>query len=784
VDITRAAGLAEAGPGAGAAFADVDHDGDLDLYAAGWPGAPAGGSGAGPAAAANRLWLNRGDGTLLDATSEEGLGGRGRGSRGLAFSDLDSDRDIDFILLDGAGSPQLFSNLRGGKWEEIAAGRGLGGVSGAGSVAFADFNKDGFMDLALPGAGASLLWLNDGGRRFSSLRQTDDASAGASGAVFLDYDNDGFVDALVTGSGRDPARLLRNTGGWSAGGGSGFAPGPDLGVPPAQLRSLRGAAAGDLDGDGDLDLVLTRNGASPLLLRNDGGNARHWLKVRTVGLHSTRQGIGTKVEVQAGGLWQKAEVNGGSGYLSQGPPEVIFGLGERAGAEFVRLLWPGGVLQSELEIASNRLLAVEELDRKGSSCPVLYAWDGSRFSFVNDFLGGGGIGFLVAPGRYTHPDPDEYVKVSGDLLRERDGWLELRAVQQLEEVAYLDQVELVIVDHPAGTDIFPNERFMTAAPYPGFEVYEVRERVFPVSARDARGRDRTAALREADRIYADGFDLLPWPGYAEPHELVLEFGPEAAGERWKLFLNGWVDYGYSYANYAAAQAGASLWPPRLERVAPGGGWEVVAGNLGYPAGLSRTMVGAAEVSWTGQDRRLRVSTNMRVFWDQVFLARPRRLPERRLPRLPVAQAELRFLGFPREYSPDGRRPFLYDYSLAASSFPWKNMRGRFTRYGDVRDLLRGRDDRFVIMNRGDEVTLRFDARQVAPLAQGWKRDYLLFADGYAKDMDPHGAFPDTVEPLPFHAMSGYPYPAGEHYPEDAPHRDYVTRWNTRSLWFD
>lgn len=772
------------GPVLGAALADVDHDGDLDICitqpapaagsasAAGTTSKAAAGAGLDP----TPLWLNRGDGTFAPAPEPTG-GGPGRRGLGAAFSDLDNDRDIDFLLVDPARRPRLYTNLRGGRWEDVAESRGLAAAAGAVGAAVADLDKDGFMDLALAGAGPALLWRNEAGQRFVPLRPSGlSASPPAIGPVFLDYDNDGFVDLFATAPGKKPLLLWRNVGGGQFTDASTAL--PALGA----ARGLRGAAAADLDGDGDLDLVVTRNGGSPLLLRNDGGNARRWLKVHPVGLNSTRQGIGTKVEIQAGGLWQKAEVNGGGGYLSQGPAEVLFGLGERPGAEFVRLLWPGGVLQSELEIAAGRALAVEELDRKGSSCPVLYAWDGSRFVFVNDFIGGGGIGFLVAPGRYTRPDPTEYVKVPGEMLRPRDGWLELRVVQQLEEVAYVDRLDLVVVDHRAGTDVVPNERFMTAPPYPEFEVYEISERVLPRRALDGRGADRTEALSEVDRIYADGLDLLPWPGYAKPHSLVLEFGPEAAGDGWKLFLDGWVDYGYSYANYAAAQAGHALFPPRLERAGPAGSWEEITSNLGYPAGISRTMVGSAAVGWTEEDRRLRITTNMRIYWDRAFLARPRAIDTRSLPRLAVAEADLHFLGFPREYSPDGRKPYLYDYALAASSFPWKSMRGRFTRYGDVRDLLLKSDDRFVVMNRGDEIALRFDARHLPPLEAGWKRDYLLFADGYAKDMDPHGAFPDTVEPLPFHAMSGYPYSPGESYPDTPLHREYLRQWNTRELW--
>lgn len=777
-DSTREAGLPGDGSSAGGALADVDHDGDLDLYLL-----PAGGHGrtdggrASAAAGTPQLWINDGSGTFLRASDSQAPQVRAQRPTGLAFSDFDNDRDIDFILTDGRGAPRLYSNLRGGRWEDVAGSRGLAKIASAHSAAVGDFNKDGFMDLALAGAQPALLWQNDKGVRFRPVHPRGlEAAPETLSPVFLDFDNDGFLDLFSAGSGQPSLLLWRNLGGGRfADASSAFD------TKTKRSSGLRGAVAADLDEDGDVDLLVTRNGDTPLLLRNDGGSRNKWLRVRPRGVRSTKQGIGTKVEVQAGGLWQKAEVNGGSGYLSQGPPELMFGLGERTGAEFVRLLWPGGVLQSEMEIAAGRLLEVEELDRKGSSCPVLYAWDGTRFVYVNDFIGGGGIGFLVAPGRYTRPDPTEYVMIDGALLQPLDGWLELRVVQQLEEVAYIDRLELVIVDHAADTEILPNERFMIGPPYPEFEVYEISEKVLPRTASDGSGRDRTAALQHVDRIYADGLRLLPWPGYAEPHELILEFGPEATADGWKLFLNGWVDYGYSYANYAAAQAGLGLTPPRLERAA-GEDWEVVAANTGYPAGNSRTMVAAGEITWIGDDRRLRLSTNMRIFWDQAFLARPARLDPDRLSRLRVARADLRFLGFPREFSPDGRKPYVYDYSLAASTFPWKSMRGRFTRYGEVRELLLHTDDRFVIMNRGDEIALSFDARRLPSPHPGWKRDYLLFADGYAKDMDPHGAHPDTVEPLPFHTMTGYPYGPGERYPGDRVHRDYIEKWNTRELW--
>jgi len=99
----------------------------------------------------------------------------------------------------------------------------------------------------------------------------------------------------------------------------------------------------------------------------------------------------------------------------------------------------------------------------------------------------------------------------------------------------------------------------------------------------------------------------------------------------------------------------------------------------------------------------------------------------------------------------------------------------------VTELLQDADDRFVILGRGEEVTLKFSARRLPALPRGWKRDFILYSNGYCKDMDPNTAYPDTVEPLPFHSMSAYPYPETEHYPDDPSHLEYIKRYNTRHV---
>jgi len=129
--------------------------------------------------------------------------------------------------------------------------------------------------------------------------------------------------------------------------------------------------------------------------------------------------------------------------------------------------------------------------------------------------------------------------------------------------------------------------------------------------------------------------------------------------------------------------------------------------------------------------------------------------------------------------PDGKEPESYDYQRVTTSSPWKVMPGRYTREGDVHDLLARSDDMFVIAKPGDEIALSFDAAAAGPLREGWTRTFLLMADGFSKEMDINSASPDVVEPLPFHGMTQYPYSAHEHYPDTAAHRAYLDKYNTR-----
>ena len=419
-------------------------------------------------------------------------------------------------------------------------------------------------------------------------------------------------------------------------------------------RAFRGATLGDYDNDGDTDFLLTVNGSRPLLFRNQGGNRNRWVKIRLKGTNSNKSGIGTKVEVKSGTLWQKVEVNGGSGFLSQSPPEVLFGLGQRNSVDALRLLWPGGVLQSETDLPVNQVRLVHELDRKGTSCPLLYTWNGRRYQFVTDFLGGCAIGYLLSPGQYNTPDTDEYIRIASSQLKAREGRYSLRINNQLEEVLYIDQAELLVLDHPEELDLYPNERLMPGPPYPQFRIYAARGARPPVSARDHQDRDVLPLISRVDRRYPDRFRLLPFKGYAEEHALVLDLGDLSDRTRVSLLMTAWIDYADSTANYQASQSQAKLVPPYLQVKDQRGDWRTVIPQMGFPAGLPKTMVVDLSGKFLTDDYRVRIVTSMRIYWDRILVNTYPERPTLRQHRLSPQSADLRFPRIPTGVQP--RRP--------------------------------------------------------------------------------------------------------------------------------
>jgi len=776
-----------------ARLVDLDSDGDLDLIAMRIKGGSVP-PGEKQAAAPSRLFNNNLDGTFTEVASTHGLAFVDLPISSIVHDDFDNDRDIDAVLVSSAGSPLCWENYRVGRHRLIDSKLSHLDVPAAVSATAGNPFKSGNRDL-LVFTGTEMMFFQNQGR--SEFQRDSEFSArhgslGGTGGQFVDIDNDGDLDIVVADAhrpdaSRGPVLLLND---WPS---ARFvnATAADPGILLAQW-SCHGDAvcvAADFNGDGKVDLLEAAMGGSPVLFENatQGGN---WLALDLRGQRSQDQtsrssssAIGARVELRSGGVTQQFVVGTPTGATAMPPLRIQAGLGSHRSVEWLRVQWPDSLLQAELEQAGNQVVSLPETSRRTSSCPHLFAWNGRNFAFVSDFGGVGGLGYRTGPSSFARPDPTEYVVVPE--LAVRDGHYILQVVEPLEEVVYLDETRLIAVDHPAGTTVHPNEMAAVTADPPPFEVFCYGQIVRPARAIDTLGRDVTEALQATDRVYASPPERdRRFAGFARGHFVDLDFGDRLeslpASARLVLFLDGWVEYSTSTSNFAASQAGLRLKAPSVA-VFREGRWVELFHEAGYPGGINHMMT----LDLTGKlrtgDRKLRISTNMDLSWDRIFMAPHRADAPVRLIEVAASGADLHFLGYPREFSPDGRRPNLLDYANINTSEVWMRMPGAYTRYGDVTELVKAADDQFAILAAGDEITLRFPASAFGPVPSGCVRTFLLKSDSYCKDMDLYTGGGERVEPLPFHAMKGYPYGPEEHYPDTDSNRHYRQQYNTRVI---
>jgi tetratricopeptide (TPR) repeat protein len=794
-------------------FIDYDHDGDVDLYVT--RSIAEGSQIAAPNDSAegdNVMWRNNGNGTFTDVTKDVGLRSDAYSKNSLG-TDFNNDRAVDLIVTGHRKGPTIFENPREGTFRI----REMAFDAGSFGVAALDFDHDGWTDLAFThdGSAGISLWRNNQGKTFERVPLPRLDWVRCYGVVAFDYDNDGWVDLAAVGEtkeGRGEVRLFRNLGldGWKD-------VTADVGLDKIQLNEPRAIIAGDYDDDGAVDLLITQNHGPAVLLRDVGGNKNNSLRLALKGLNDNKSAIGTKVEVFSDGIRQKFEVYGSSGYLGQNSPYLTIGLGSAKQADVVRLLWPTGVLQDETEVAANKFQTITELDRRGSSCPTLFAWDGSRYALVGDMLGAGVVGHWIAArdGKVERniPRPTEAIKIDRSALRLRDGKLGFRFMEPLEESVYLDEAKLLAVDHPAAYEVYPNEYFASSPPYPAFKVVfsNKQDARPPVGAWDEHGHD-VLPLLLAHKYFGD-FKVTPFLGFAESHSLELDLGDAYRGGPLWLLMHGEVEYFSANSMYAADQAGLRPFAPYVEALDGKGRWVRVVDDLGFPAGGARTMTADLSGKLPMGTRRIRLTTNLQIYWDGILISRTAqpsadaaavgakalaiggsdgktsqptspfthgRGARASISSVPLVRASLSFHGFPLKIEglPPGNVKYVYE--KVSTTGPYTRPAGAYTRYGDVLPLLTSTDDKFVVFGSGDEVALDFDPAVLPLLPAVWVRDYFFVANGYEKDMDFYAYRGDSVDPLPFHEMQEYPYP-GESFPDDPAHLDYLLEYNTRFM---
>jgi len=393
-DVTQRAGVSGGGWSASAGFVDYDNDGALDLFVTryvDWTFATNGRCGEqrpgyraychpdNYRGVANLLFHNNGDGTFADVSAKAGVADANGKGLGVAFADYDDDGFTDVYVANDSVQSFLYHNLQGRGFEEVGLLAGVGftddGKTFAGmGVDFADYDNDGRPDLIVTDLS---------NERYRLYRQNEDHSfrdathvSGVGGVTlpysgwgtrFVDYDNDGWKDLFVAQGHvmdtiektapnlryRQPPLLLRNESGRFVR----VTPGPAF----EQDRAGRGAAFGDLDDDGDLDIVLGTVGEPAIVLRNEGGASRHWLRIVAAGTRSNRDGIGCRVKVvSASGLTQHFTISTAAGYLSASDKRLLVGLGDDASARLVEVRWPSGAVQRFDQVPAGTTLVATE----------------------------------------------------------------------------------------------------------------------------------------------------------------------------------------------------------------------------------------------------------------------------------------------------------------------------------------------------------------------------------------------------------------------------------------
>jgi len=727
----------------GAWAADIEADGDLDVVLGSQQGQVT-------------VLRNNGDDSFLPIQPFNTISG----ATGFAWADLDADGDPDASLIDGAGQLHVFSNERQGQFQERSLPPNLQPVR---AINVADINSDGVLDLIAVETTGAILRISDKdeghGWDTAEVARINNAPGFDKGVCRLrvaDMDNNGGLDLLLVAADSATHHGVAGAMIWLNNVDGTFTllqpkSNQVIDIPLAPLRAFDVA---DLDGDGRLDVLGVSSEAQPMSGINRGSKNYHWQVVRPHASQASGDqrinpfGVGGEMEVRAGLMLQKQPISG---------PVIHFGLGEQTSADVVRVVWPNGTVRAEFEVKADQEVVTEQ--RLKASCPFLFAYNGKRMEFLKDAAPwGSAIGLRINTlGSAKIAATGEWYKIGRDQLVPHDGYYDVRITAELWEVYYYDYVGLMAVDHPEGTEIFVDERFVVPPAKLGFTTVGTPHKI--AKAVDDNGQDVTHFVAELDNKALANFGRGQYQGLTRDHYVEVELG-DAAPKSGPLYLiaRGSIHDTESSLNVAITQG--TRWqarPMSLEVPDGGGGWKVVQSNLGFPAGRKKTVLfNLTDVFSPNTPRRVRIRTNLEIYWDQLLWAEGLSNDLTKTATLSPMWTDLHYRGYSVIGRPDtgAPAPEIPDYEqLESTKQSWRDLIGYYTRYGDVNELLRGIDDRYVLVASGDELALRF--QEQPPTPPGWVRDYIFMGDGWIKDGDYNSTFSKTVLPLPYHAKQEY-----------------------------
>lgn len=760
-----------------------------------------------------KLYRQESDQTFVDVTSslvlpESVVNGS---YRGVWPADVDLDGDLDLVLAPADGTPYALRNNSDDTFTRIEL---FDGVQNATDFMWADLDNDGASDaLFLTDDGDLVMFRN---QRSGVMNLNDQLPVSGPVAAFTvsDIDASGAFDIIVVYNDQtvEQLRYLQDEDNWEA-------------RPLFEMESLgenqaEGATAlfaADMDNNGSFDIIFSSENETQIWLSDsdlnfslldfplpggvasifdingndrldllgidDAGsvfqkintgsenyNARS-IRARASGTEGDQRinsfGIGGEMEIRSGLLYQKQLIRS---------PIVHFGLGTFEEAEMLRIIWPNGSVQAEFaELGMGSTIFNEQI-LKGS-CPWLFTNDGDDIQFITDILWRSPLGLRInAQETAGVIQTLDRVRIPAERLSVTDGVYDVRITAELWETHFFDYVNLVAVDHPEDTDIFIDERFVFPAPDLSTKAMSKPNPVKKVT--DQNGTDWTSTVSETDGSYMMPFQKTSYQGVVEDHHVEIELGDDVpADETIYLVASGWLRPTDSSINLAISQGERNSPEGLRVEISDGtGSWSVLHENYGVPAGKTKSiLLELNDVFPDAEDRRVRFSTTSEIYWDSIMWASAVSSNQITETELNASKMELRYRGYSEWVRADEVSPMLPLYDEISSTHQrWRDLVGYHTRFGDVSELLEEIDDRYVIMNAGDEMLLEFEfPGEPEP---GYTRSFVFVSDGWVKDGDYNTEASKTVTPLPAHGQSDYEYGRNQDLMQDPVYRQHKQDW--------
>ncbi len=741
------------------AWGDINNDNKIDVYITGQ---------------SDQLYLQTDTG--FDSVDMQSFGLDQLNSTAVRLIDADHDGDLDLLLLSEKGQFELWNNNMNNTFVPLSKKISLSTNTGYQQILVEDFDSDRDVDIVLVADKTFTILLNDRMWNYEAIYSLEYDSV-IQFASLSDNDINGYPELNLL---FDDNKMLsfeydkslkhyKNIEQFKVDS-AGFMLQADVngnGVKEFLVQSKEGIKIWDeqgkvieqilLDKTESYKLFNTISGPELLLLQDKQlkhvaatSNRGSYLLVNVSGkedgansVRSNFSGIGTSFVVHNQGFFAvENSFQNMTGYDQDYQP-VSIAAGNKQLIDYIALEWSDGVYQTELALKSNKHHKITETQRQLSSCPVIFAWNNGKYEFVSDVMGVGGIGFAIGREEYGVPRPWENYLLTSEQLSSENGVFKLQFTEPMEESAYLDQLNIVVLDVPQEYSVILDERMMISRPQVTGRPLYYKEMINPRLVMNKFNQDVTEQALKTDKkaieIINQDHRFL---GLVDEQIITLEFDQELFGD-YHLIMNGWVEYGYSQTMFAAWQAGLSASAPTIEYFAEGE-WKELLVEFGYPAGMPRAA--SVPLSLPVKTNSLRIKTNMEIYFDQLSLIQTVTAQNISIYQLELIRANVKQLGFPKRKDNIQRVPE-YDFTDIEPFWDTRYMEGAYSQLGDVTELLEEHDNALAIIGAGESIEISY-ADDLPQLEEGFNRFYLLKFKGWAKDMDILTKDGETLEPIP------------------------------------